>query len=262
MGRAVNPPLAVRLALLVALGFGACMPEEVEVGRDATLDPTVGVGSRASSVHPSGDAGERSTDAGSDGQSSSGHGGATADGGATTSWGGNGGVAGTPSSQSGGRGSMGGSPAGVSGVGGDWGTAGGAVLTGGTAGGTSTLDFDCPEEGSQDVLWTLEMFCSAFSCPTSADGAKDLLARSFDGCPGLFNEVRTGCGLSQISVTTESLSDAFVYAEDTAELVGAAMHADKPWGPCNVFRYYAGVLPRGCQAATACAFCGSMATCP
>jgi hypothetical protein len=106
------------------------------------------------------------------------------------------------------------------------------------------------------------MFCSAFTCPTSADGAKNFLARSFEGCPGLANEVRTGCGLAQISVTTESLSDSYVYAEDTRALVGASIHADELWGPCNVFRYQAGVVPSGCQAATACAFCGTMATCP
>jgi len=72
------------------------------------------------------------------------------------------------------------------------------------------------------------MFCSNFTCPTSADGAKDLLARSFEGCLDLANEVRTGCGLSQISVTTETLSDTFVYAEDTRALVGATIHRDQP----------------------------------
>lgn len=261
MSRAVNPPLAVRLALLVALGFAACMPEEVEVGRDSTLDATAGAGGRAPAVHRESDAGDSDMDGGAGAEPSSSKGGTMAAGGATTSRGGNGGLAGTAGPPRAGNAGMGGSPASVSGAGGDFGRAGGAVVAG-SGGSTSTLGYDCPAEGSQDVLWTLEMFCSAFSCPTSADGAKDLLARSFDGCPGLFNEVRTGCGLSQISVTTESLSDAFVYSEETAELVGAAMHADKPWGPCNIFRYYAGVQPRGCQAATACAFCGSMATCP
>jgi hypothetical protein len=257
MGRAVNPPVSTELALLVALGFGACMPSEVEVGRDATLEVVAGVGGRAG-LGRSGEAGDSGMEGGSDGDARAG--GATSSAGSSASRGGRGGGAGTRAGQGGG-GASAGAATGVAGA--SVGAAGGPlVASGGTGGGTSTIEYVCPVPGSQEAAWTLEMFCSAFTCPTSADGAKDLLARSFEGCPGVANEVRTGCGLAQISVTTESLSDSYVYAEETRELVGAAIHADKPWGPCNVFRYHAGIMPSGCQGTTACVFCGAMATCP
>ena len=66
----------------------------------------------------------------------------------------------------------------------------------------------------------------------------------------------------QQAALPEEVAATFVYAEDTRALVGATIHRDQPWGPCNVFRYYAGVNANGCQATTACAFCGEMATCP
>jgi len=47
MGRAVNPPFSLDTALLVALGFVACMPSEVEVGRDSTLEVNATAGGQA-----------------------------------------------------------------------------------------------------------------------------------------------------------------------------------------------------------------------
>lgn len=142
-------------------------------------------------------------------------------------------------------------------------SAAGNGVVGSASGGMSTTDFGCPTDGNQvEAQVPLDMFCAEFSCPTSPDGAKDYLSREFQGCPTVHNEVRTGCGLTQVSVTTERQSDAYVFTVDTSKLVGAAIHADTPWGPCNVLHYVSGVMPRGCESATSCAFCGPMATCP
>jgi len=262
MGRAVNPPFSLDTALLVALGFVACMPSEVEVGRDSTLEVNATAGGQARWGGPGVDAGQPGTDGGAPDQPSSGaRGGSVAAGGSSTLQGGSGTVAGNAGVPLAGSG---GAAANASGAGGGPtnGTAGNGVV-GSANGRMSATDSGCPTDGNQvEAQVPLDVFCSHFSCPTSLDGAKDYLSRQFQGCPGVRNEVRTGCGLTQISVTTERQSDAYVFTADTVELVGAAIHSDTPWGPCNVLRYVAGLMPRGCETATACAFCGPMATCP
>jgi len=265
MGRAVTPPFSLDTALLVALGFIACMPAEVEVGRDATLDAEAGAGGSTRSERAGVDAGQPGTEGGAPSEPTSGaRGGVTAAGGGSTLRAGSGSVAGRSGASTGGSSGVSGTPVSPSGAGGGPtnGAAGNGVV-GSSSGGMAATDFGCPTDGNQvEAQVPLDMFCTAFSCPTSPDGAKDYLSREFQGCPGVHNEVRTGCGLSQVSVTTERQSDAYVYTVDTSELVGAAIHSDTPWGPCNVLRYVSGVMPRGCESATACAFCGPMATCP
>lgn len=265
MGRAVTPPLSVDTALLVALWFVACMPAEVEVGRDSTLEVEAGAGEPTRSNRTGGDAGQPGTEGGAPAEPSSGaRGGAISAGGSSTLRGGNSSVAGRSGAEAGGSSGVGGSQVSPSGAGGGpTNSAAGNGVVGSSSGGMVATELGCPTDGNQvEAQVPLDMFCTAFSCPTSPDGAKDYLSREFQGCPGVHNEVRTGCGLTQVSVTTERQSDAYVYTVDTYELVGAAIHSDTPWGPCNVLRYVSGVMPRGCESATACAFCGPMATCP
>jgi hypothetical protein len=264
MGRAVTPPFSLDTALLVALGFVACMPPEVEVGRDSTLGVDATAGGRARWGAPGLEAGQPGADGGAPDEPSTGaRGGSISAGGGSTLRGGSGGVTGGSGARAGGSSGAGGSAVSAgAGSGPPLGTAGNGVV-GTASGGMGAAATGCPTDGNQvEAQVPLDLFCSYFSCPTSLDGAKDYLSRQFQGCPGVHNEVRTGCGLTQVSVTTERQSDAYVFTVESSELVGAAIHSDTPWGPCNVLRYVAGLMPRGCDAATACAFCGPMATCP
>jgi len=264
MGRAGPPPFSLERVLIVALGFFACMPSEVEVGRDARLDVEAGAGKQARWGQTGGDAGRSGMDGGAPSEPRAGVGGSSVSAnGGSTSLGGNGSVAGRAGAATGGTIGAGGSAIASGAGGGPTGNSAGNGVVGSASGGMGTTGFGCPTDGNQvEAQVPLDMFCTSFSCPTSPDGAKDYLSREFQGCPAVHNEVRTGCGLTQVSVTTERQSDAYVFTADSYELVGAAIHSDVPWGPCNVLRYVAGVLPQGCESATACAFCGPMATCP
>lgn len=137
---------------------------------------------------------------------------------------------------------------------------GGAGGNGGSAGAS---EFACPPEPSLgDALWTLDTFCRAFGCPSSVDDAKVFLLNRFSDCSGSRAEVSEGCDTVEVGMSASNTREVYVFQGNPPALVGAGSERDAPFGPCNVVRYFGGVMPRACDAVTTCTFCGPEATCP
>ena len=238
-------------ALLITF---ACMPGRVEVGRDSTLDaPVAGeagmLGSGGAAARGSG--GASNAEGGEAAGGATAHAGTGADGGALSVGRGSGGASSSGASSSGGS-SV------AAGAGATIGTGGGIG-----SGGTTGMPFVCPPEGSHaDTLWPLDNFCRTFGCPSSVDDAKVLLLNQHPDCSGLRADVSDGCGYVQVGMSGASTGDVYVFEGSPPALVGAGIHRDTPWGPCNGFRYVGGVMPAPCDATTLCTFCGPEATCP
>ena len=203
----------------------SCMPERVEVGRDSTLD-----------VSPAGEAGS----------------------GASTSRA-SGGASGADAGQSGAE-----SPSNASAQGGtqaEGGASSGGPPSSGAGGSAGSAELACPNAGAGAVLWSLDTFCKTFGCASSVEAAKVYLLSQYSDCSGLAAEVSDGCGRLVVSVSGADTGGAYVFEGDPPRLVGASIHRAVPWGPCDVERYFGGVMPESCAAATTCTFCGAEGTC-
>ncbi|HEV8548969.1 MAG TPA: hypothetical protein VGQ57_08075 [Polyangiaceae bacterium] len=262
MARITSIPAMVELASVAVLGFFACMPRQLEVGRDSALGDAAGVdGEGPNGVARGGTGGSDSSPGGESAAGEAtvtptrGGGPATAAGGKSSAGGRGFTTGGLSSGARGGEGAVNG----VAGVG--LGSAGQGTI-GGAAGMPATTTFSCPvDDASQEVLWPLDTFCQAFGCPNSPDDAVMRLLGASGGCTGVRSELRKGCDELQLSVSATSTGSMYLFAANPVSLVGAGINSDIPWGPCKVLRYYGGVPPQSCNASDSCSFCDSTAKC-
>jgi hypothetical protein len=166
------------------------------------------------------------------------------------------GEAGAPTAGVAGSGGAGGNTtAGTSGKGGTSGAASGAGGVAGSSAGSAGqgiaggLTSACEPDAMGEVRFTVDELCSLEECPETV---ADALASMSDLCDDGIVEVTLCNGVRSVVLNGGFTFNAYAFDAETEELIGVVWASDVPFGPCDLFRYTAGIGWNMCSEAQSC----------